>query len=119
MLPLGDFWRGVCRAGAEPWRPGEASVERLCNLGYARGKCSRFPAEVESDAVRFGVSQDDGLRIRLCFVVERDHQPFSIGALEYCRETAEFVTRPEGARGAQAQAFVTSYLRRKREASAK
>ena len=58
------------------------------NLGYARGVCSRFPDDAGPDAIRFTVSHDDGDTLRLYYVAERDHHPFTHGALEYSRQAA-------------------------------
>ena len=54
--------------------------------------------------------------IGLYYVVERDHHPFAHGRLEYSLAAAAFLTAPESATLArQAQAYVESYLRRKKE----
>ena len=54
--------------------------------------------------------------IGIYYVVERDHHPFAHGRLEYSLTAAAFVTPPESATLArQAQAYVESYLRRKKE----
>ena len=119
MLPLGDAWAGVCRAVPDqPCRPDESALRPLCNFGYARGSCARFPSADGPDAVRFTVSQDDGARLRIYLVVERDHLPFAHGPLEYSRATGAFVEPPpDQTIGRQAGAYVESYLRRKSEAS--
>ena len=119
MLPLGDDWVGLCRATTgQPWEPDQASLATLCNLGYARGSCPRFPEGDGPDAVRFTISRDDGRSIEVCYVVERDHHPFAHGGLEFSRAAAAF-TAPPGAEilHCQARAYVTSYLRRKAEAA--
>jgi hypothetical protein len=120
MLPLGGAWAGVCRAiPGDVWEPEAADVERRCNLGYARGACSRFPDDAGPDAVRFTVSRDDDSMVRLYYVLERNHHPFAHGALEYSK-TARAVTAA-AERGetldAQAGAYAASYLRRKSAAS--
>src|ERR1035438_6075017 len=83
-LPLGDSWAGDCRAipGA-PWQPATAITHPLCNLGYARGNCDRFPCDDGPDAVRFTISADNGACLRLYYVLERNHHPFAHGPLEY------------------------------------
>jgi hypothetical protein len=113
MLPLGDSWTGVCCADpAQPWQPDEAVMRPLCNLGYARGQCAHFPSGDGPDAVRFTVSRDDGASLRLYYVIERDHHPFAHGPLEYSLAARRFVALPPGgAVTAQAQAYVSSYLR--------
>jgi hypothetical protein len=115
-LPLGDAWTGVCRAISETadmrdFRP-------VCNLGYARGECERFPAAPGPDAVRFTISDDTGARIRLHYVLERDHQPFAHGRIEYSADSQTLSPEPtDGMTGRQARAYLTAYLRRKREAA--
>jgi hypothetical protein len=121
MLPLGDWWKGVCHA--VPGAPQEAggswcdtACNTFCNLGYARGECARFPEGEGPDAVRFTISSHESTAIGIYYVVERDHHPFAHGRLEYSLTAAAFVTPPESAMLArQAQAYVESYLRRKRE----
>jgi hypothetical protein len=115
ILPLGDRWAGVCRAVPNlPWQPDEATLRRLCNLGYARGTCARFPSGEGPDAVRFTVSRDQGASLRIYYVLERDHHPFAHGPLDYSVAGGAFVNPPAGeTMTRQAQAYVESYLRRK------
>ena len=117
MLPLGDWWKGICHA--VPGAPEEAGgtwCETTCNLGYARGECVRFPEGPGPDAVRFSISSHEGAAIGIYYVVERDHHPFAQGRLEYSLTANGFVTAPETAILArQAQAYVESYLRRRKE----
>jgi hypothetical protein len=119
MLPLGGTWTGFCRAVPEGVRPPEDAIVRsLCNLGYARGNCSRFPSDAGPDAVRFTISRDDGEALKLYYVVERDHHPFSHGPLEYSMAREAFADPSPGETICrQANAYVQSYLRRKMEAS--
>jgi hypothetical protein len=118
MLPLGDAWTGFCQALPDRGcQPDEPILRTLCNLGYARGVCSRFPSGAGPDAVRFTISRDDGQTLRIYYVVERDHHPFSHGPLEYSVASGAFAEPPEGEIICrQAQAYVESYLRRKMEA---
>ena len=118
MLPLGDSWAGVCRAlPAEPVQPDDATLYPLCNLGYARGACKRFPAGDGPDAVRFTISRDDGASVGVYYVVERDHHPYAHGALEFSMARDGFVAPPAGETLCrQARAYVESYLYRKSEA---
>jgi len=123
MLPLGDWWTGLCHAvPGEPQDGGGSDASRnatcgtMCNLGYARGECARFPEGDGPDAVRFTISSHEGAAIGIYYVVERDHHPFAHGRLEYSLTAAGFVTPPETATLArQAQAYVESYMRRKKE----
>ncbi|HYW45434.1 MAG TPA: hypothetical protein VE959_21410 [Bryobacteraceae bacterium] len=119
MLPLGDMWAGTCRAVAdEPWQPDETRLRRLCNPGYARDACARFPSDDGPDAVRFAIRHDNGTRLGISWVAERDHHPFAHGALDYSLAEGAFVEgAPGGAILRQARAYVGSYLRRKAEAS--
>ena len=120
LLPLGDAWGGVCRAVPElPWEPGPATLRPLCNLGYARGACTRFPAGDGPDAVRFAISRNDGESLLLRYVLERDHLPFAHGTIEYSTGKGAF-TGPGAdelgeVAGRQARAYVDSYLRRSAE----
>ena len=118
MLPLGDSWAGICRAIPEhPLPPDDAILRPLCNLGYARGNCARFPAGDGPDAVRFTISRDEDAAIRISYVMERDHHPFAQGRLEYSTVTGGCAG---GAGGEilerQAQAYAESYRRRKSQA---
>ena len=110
MLPLGGFWSGTCVA--EPDINTSQDL-RCCNLGYARGQCSRFPKDAEADAVRFTISSDVADSIGLYYVIERDHEPFAHGPLQYSRSARSIPELPTGDRLArQAQAYIESYLRR-------
>ena len=116
MLPLGDFWDGVCQAqtSGNPWRPDEDTVLSLCNIGYARGCCARFPHADGPDAVRFAVSGDDGFSVRLHYTLERDHHPYAYGPLEFRRKEGVLAeTSISELLARQAEAYVKSYLRRK------
>lgn len=119
MLPLGDAFSGLCRAVPGPGCQTDPAITRpLCNLGYARGLCGRFPEGDGPDAVRFTISADLGPFLRLYYVVERDHHPFAHGRLEYSRDDAAFASPPPGdSLDAQARAYIASYLRRKSEAN--
>jgi hypothetical protein len=122
MLPLGNHWVGLCRATTgQVWEPDQASLATLCNLGYARDSCPRFPADEGDrgpDAVRFTISRDDGRSVEVCYVVERDHHPFAHGGLEFSRAVATFIAPPPAETlHHQALAYITSYLRRKAEAA--
>ncbi len=121
MLPLGDAWSGMCHADpAGPWQPGAETLYPLCNIGYARARCPRFPAGDGPDAVRFSISAEDGSSVRLYYVVERDHLPFAHGPLEFRLPEADFRPAPPLPAVARlAQAYVSSYFRRRDEASAR
>jgi hypothetical protein len=115
--PLGDIFTGVCRARAEgEWLPDPVTARQLCNFGYARARCPRFPGD-GADAVRFSISKDQDGFIGIYWVVEKNHLPWGHGPLEYSREAACFtLAHPDARLARQAQAYVSSYLRRKGEA---
>jgi hypothetical protein len=115
MLPLGDQWVGVCQSPEfAPEEPDGAVLRGLCNSGYARRGCSRFPAGDGPDAVRFAIWRDDGASIWVRFAIERDHHPFEHGTLEYARGSASFQAPPaSGLLERQARAYIESYVRRK------
>jgi len=117
MFPLGDVWAGTCHAAPVPAVPDESALIR-CNLGYARGTCARLPGGDGPDSIRFSVSCDEGGLIRLYYVVERDHHPYAHGPLAFDTGRGEFNDPPsdENLR-LQAHAYLSSYLRRKAEAS--
>ena len=108
-LPLNDAFRGVCRAGEEPFEPPERSQRELCNCGYARGRCERFVPGA-ADAVRFSIKAErDGI-VDLVWVLEREYAPAEHGSIEY--SIAE--GRANGAgevMAAQVRAFLSGYLR--------
>jgi len=113
--PLGDAWSGECRArGDAACLPDAATVEQLCNFGYVRERCPRFPGGDVADAVRFSVMRDQGGMVGISWVMEKGHMPFANGSLEYSRAAAGFRAGHADARIAQqALAYVSSYLRRK------
>lgn len=114
-LPLGDAFAGVCRAvDAEPFNPDETTLRDLCNRGYARRRCSRFPDDSGSDAVRFSVVEDAGGRLRIVYVIEKDYFPVDHGPMEYLVPEARFTGAHTGELlAAQARVFVESYLSQK------
>jgi hypothetical protein len=123
-LPLGDSWMGTCRAGVEPAaEPDTALLDSVCNFGYARGRCPRFPADDPGpDAVRFAIIRAAAPSLELCYVLERDHHPFAHGSLSYSLAAGCLLQDKEGAPPPemvtrQADAYVKSYLRRRAEAS--
>jgi hypothetical protein len=117
MLPLGGWWSGLCLAapGTLP-EAGNPCGDTACNLGYARGACTRFPEGEGPDAVRFVIAgHQDGV-IQIGYVVERDHHPFAHGRLEYSAAAGAFGPPVLPVLlGRQAEAYAESYLRRKKE----
>jgi len=121
ILPLGDAWSGLCHADPEkPWQPGAETLYPLCNIGYARACCGHFPAGEGPDSIRFSVSSAQGASLQLYYVVERAHLPLEHGALEYISPQAGFRPQPPLAAVTRlASAYVSSYMRRRGEASAR
>ncbi len=129
-LPLGGWWKGVCHSAsgapeAESGTPGgsprdsncDPLCDPLCNLGYARGACARFPAGEGPDAVRFTISSHSGDAIRIYYVMEHDHFPFTHGRLDYSPAAGAFLAPPGMVTlERQARAYVESYLRQLKEA---
>lgn len=109
-FPLGEAYRGLCHAGVEPFEPTESSQEELCNCGYARGRCDRFPAE-SADAVRFSVASEDDQRLRVIYVFERRHAPETHGVIEYSKPLAKLEFELDRRLYALALAFIRSHLR--------
>ena len=115
IMPLGDAWEGECRApGGESAALDRRRVLECCNMGYARGKCPRFPGNGGPDAVRFAVaSHRDGF-VRLSCVLEKDFLPFGRAALAWDLEGRRFTAPHADPRiDRQAWAYVSSYLLRK------
>jgi hypothetical protein len=109
-LPLGGLYRGICYAGAEPFQPPKSSQDDLCNCGYARGRCDRLP-DGAADAVRFSKLSDAGGRLKLVYIVEKNHVPAESGTIEYPLAETRLEEDPTRLLAVQAQAFVQSYLR--------
>jgi len=112
-LPLGDPFAGECRAGDTSFQPDEDKVRQVCNLGYGRGRCERFPDAADADAVRFHVSTDAGELIRIQYSYEKDCWPRKHGTIE-CSNAGVVSSEPANAiLRRQAAAFVESYVRRR------
>jgi hypothetical protein len=112
-VPLGDPCKGLCEAIAPSVEPTLEELRSLCNNGYARGRCPRFPQNAEGDAVRFSVASDAPDEVQIVYVLERDYGPIDHGRLVY-RPSGGFVEAPvNGLLLAQAGRFIESYLRRR------
>ncbi len=113
-MPLGDVWSGQCRApGLDQAGRERRFVIDCCNLGYARGRCARFPAGNGPDAVRFAVTSHRATTVSLCCVSEKDHLPFARIALEYDVPAGRFTALlPDAILERQAWAYVNTFLLR-------
>jgi hypothetical protein len=110
--PLGKAHSGLCcsRAG-ERLQPSAQHQEELCNYGYARGICERFPAESTADAVRFSIVEEDALRLRIVYVLENEHAPAQFGTLEYGIGAGSVLTScPDATLARQAEAFAQNHI---------
>lgn len=111
-LPLGDAYRGTCHAASDAViEPDETTQRSLCNVGYGRVACPRFPLDTEADAVRFSVAPA-GSDQTMLYVLEKDYAPLSHSSFE-CSDgnaTGEF---PTDVVRRQAAAFAYSYERRR------
>jgi hypothetical protein len=113
-LPLGGGFCGDCRAGGDPFRPDDATLRDFCNLGHARS-CPRVPATRHADSVRFAVARDDGQRVFLHYVFERDHAPVTHGQLEYdCTRKQWPSPLADACAQRQAECYLAVYLERRR-----
>lgn len=83
-LPLGGAWGGECSVHGT-WEPPEAIQRDLCNSGYARGRCERFPANAIADAVRFSITPAG----RLIYILEQDHAPVEHGEIDAAQDPRE------------------------------
>ena len=112
--PLGDLFSGTCHASASNLT--ERHQNELCNNGYARGRCDRFPGGSVPDAVRFSVTEDSPARLLVVYVVEKDHAPVEFGTFEYLISDARLDGPPiSDVLAQQARAFLESYLSRRAE----
>jgi len=97
-LPLGGAWGGECSADGAG-EPPEPIQRDLCNSGYARGRCERFPANAIADAVRFSITPSG----RLIYILEQDHAPVEHGEIDAAHDPREPLA-------SQARAFMENRL---------
>ena len=78
-MPLGQPYRGTCQVlGREP----DPDIQKtLCNFGYARKRCSDFPAESAVDAIRFSIHTEG----RFIWIEEAAGAPVQFGEGEGAR----------------------------------
>jgi hypothetical protein len=116
-LPLGAGYCGTCRAGADAVTPTDTELRDFCNLGYAKG-CEKMPQVRSADCVRFALSKDEGTRILLQYVYEREHEPVKHGVVEYDYIAHQWIVPlSDEIVQRQAECFLFSYLERRQSAS--
>lgn len=108
-LPLGDPYLGECRAQSQATAPDESTLRQLCNRGYGRAECQRFPPESDADAVRFHVSLQQGTLLQIQYIFEKSCWPVRHGVVEFRDGLA---AGSDAVLDRQAAAFAESYLRR-------
>lgn len=77
--PLGRFpllfeFEGAC--GSTTPKGGDQQHLQICNLGYAKGRCSRFPDDFPVSAVRFHVTAKTAQVLSVLVLEEADHWPY-------------------------------------------
>lgn len=73
-----------------------------------------MPAARCADGVRFAVARDEGARIILHYVSERQHQPVEYGRLEYdCAERSWIASMRDACLQRQAECYIEVYLERR------
>jgi hypothetical protein len=104
-MPLGDSYSGECAANPGALIPLD-TLQRCCNLGYARGVCEPA-AQAEADAARFMIRSDSAGSVLVSWSMERNHHPVAVGTVTF--PLADCSTPIER----QARAYCDSYLRSK------
>jgi hypothetical protein len=112
-LPLGGGFCGTCRTNDEAFHPDDATLRDFCNLGHADG-CPRVPVTRAADSIRFAVAKDEGERIWLHYVFERDHAPVAHGQVEYhCAKRHWPAPLADACAQQQAACYLAIYLERR------
>lgn len=112
-LPLGAGFCGTCKASSDELVPSDTELRDFCNLGYA-AQCAKLPADRPADCVRFSIADDQGTRILLHFVLERDHAPVEWGKLEFDVAAQRwFSSLANGLLQRQAESYLSVYMERK------
>lgn len=107
-LPLIQEHEGMCHAGgADTFANGP-----VCNHGYARGNCERFPKEEPSIALRYSVLRCDGRELEVLCIAEENHVPVRSRRLHFSPDLNRLSEMDlDACLAAQAIAFSRSYLR--------
>ena len=111
-MPLGEAYTGQCHAcSGPPMHPAGDRLRELCNFGYARGRCDRFPAGDAADAVRFSITAAETGSVRMVYVIESQNLPVEHGVVEYLIREQRVTGAPTALLASQARAFAASYFR--------
>ncbi len=94
--------------------PAEDELREFCNVGYGNG-CTKLPQSRRADCLRF-VARENGVRIVLSYVYEREHAPVEHGQIEYDCNTGSWpVTFNDECAQRQAECYLAVYLERRRK----
>ena len=100
--PLGDlygYFDGECASEQTAAIPPD-TLQRCCNVGYARGVCQRA-AQAEADAFRFLIKAAHDGTVEVAWSIERDHHPVAVGTAVL----TDFAAESEQPLGRQARAY--------------
>ena len=112
-MPLGEAYDGTCRAETdEVFQPSREVVRELCNCGYARGRCERFPVGAAGDAVRLSLMDEADGKLRMTWIIEAEHVPVEHGTIVYDLREGSMEGSQDAVMSAQVRALVATYLRR-------
>jgi hypothetical protein len=112
-VPLGDVYRGECRSQSEPYVPDDDRLF-LCNMGYARDECPRFPAESRADQTRFAIASDVPPLLMIRVVQESAWRPLVSVTVEFDLERQVWISAlADPIIQRQAEAYLEAYLRRR------
>ena len=76
--PLGRPFAGACRSACAAGEANEPDLE-LCNLGYAAGRCARFPGGADSLQLAARIAPEGGLTV--LYALEQAHLPVASGSV--------------------------------------
>lgn len=110
-LPLIEEYEGLCRVAAEPFAAPADTQFRLCNQGYPRGGCERFPSDETRSCLRYELLSRSEDIFEVMIIAERDYAPVEWRVVKY--SFAAGTVEPEmsdACMRAQLAAFCRAYL---------
>ena len=112
-LPLVEEYEGLCLAAAEPFTAPADTQFRLCNQGYPRGGCERFPSDETRSCLRYELLSRNENTLEVMIIAERDYAPVDWRVVRYSTATgAEEPEISDACMRAQLAAFCRAYLNR-------